>query len=315
MPFPFNNLHLMWREEISPTFFRPLAERFHLIQYDSRGHGLSTRGLPESHRVDDYLLDLEAVTNKLGLNRFILYGGPVFANVAIRYAHKHPERVLGLILSDDGFGDAWGGPGGMVRFEEQARTNWEGFLGWLAGGMTADPERVRYYGQSITQADFLANLRAARGSSVESILPQLKVPTLVSGGRTATSDFMVENAKRLAALVPDARLALFEGWPWHVYSRDGSTPPQIAAIDEFVRDLPAVETPGAGVPESTALTLSLREVEVLRLIATGKSNAQIAGELVISQNTVIRHVSNIFAKIGAANRAQAAVYAKDHRIA
>jgi hypothetical protein len=58
--------------------------------------------------------------------------------------------------------------------------------------MTADPERVHYYGPSITQADFLANLRAARGSSVESILPELKVPTLVSGGRTATSDFMVE---------------------------------------------------------------------------------------------------------------------------
>jgi DNA-binding CsgD family transcriptional regulator/pimeloyl-ACP methyl ester carboxylesterase len=315
MPFPFNNLHLMWREEISPTFFRPLAERFHLIQYDSRGHGLSTRGLREGHRFDDYLLDLEAVTNKLGLNRFILYGGPVFANVAIRFAHKHPERVLGLILSDDGFGDAWGGPGGMGRFEEEARTNWQGFLGWLAGGMTADPERVHYYGQSITQADFLANLRAARGSSVESILPELKVPTLVSGCRTATSDFMVENAKRLAALVPDARLALFEGWPWHVYSRDGSTPPQIAAIDEFVRDLPGAAAPPPGNSDRTGHpALSARELDVLRLLAAGKSNAQIADELVISQNTVIRHVSNIFAKINVANRAQAAVYAKEQRL-
>jgi DNA-binding NarL/FixJ family response regulator len=60
--------------------------------------------------------------------------------------------------------------------------------------------------------------------------------------------------------------------------------------------------------------LSSREVEVLRLLALGKSNAQIAAELVISQNTVIRHVSNIFAKIGAENRAQAAVYARDHGI-
>jgi DNA-binding CsgD family transcriptional regulator len=61
--------------------------------------------------------------------------------------------------------------------------------------------------------------------------------------------------------------------------------------------------------------LSTREVEVLRLLAAGRSNAQIAEDLVISQNTVIRHVSNIFAKIGAANRAQAAVYAKDHGLA
>ncbi len=51
--------------------------------------------------------------------------------------------------------------------------------------------------------------------------------------------------------------------------------------------------------------LSEREAEVLRLIASGKSNQQIADELVISVNTVIRHVSNIFAKTGAANRTEA----------
>jgi DNA-binding NarL/FixJ family response regulator len=58
-----------------------------------------------------------------------------------------------------------------------------------------------------------------------------------------------------------------------------------------------------------------RELEVLRLIAAGKSNQQIADELVISLNTVRRHVSNIFDKTGVANRAQAAMYARDHGIA
>jgi DNA-binding NarL/FixJ family response regulator len=57
--------------------------------------------------------------------------------------------------------------------------------------------------------------------------------------------------------------------------------------------------------------LSGREVEVLRLIAAGRSNPQIAEELVISLNTVQRHVSNILAKTGAANRTEAAVYARD----
>jgi DNA-binding NarL/FixJ family response regulator len=50
-------------------------------------------------------------------------------------------------------------------------------------------------------------------------------------------------------------------------------------------------------------------MEVLRLIAAGKSNPQIAGELVISLNTVQRHVSNILAKANLANRAEAASYA------
>jgi len=55
--------------------------------------------------------------------------------------------------------------------------------------------------------------------------------------------------------------------------------------------------------------LTSREVEVLRLIAAGRSNRAIAEALFISPNTVLRHVSNIFTKIGVANRAEAAVYA------
>jgi len=50
---------------------------------------------------------------------------------------------------------------------------------------------------------------------------------------------------------------------------------------------------------------------VLRLVAAGKSNPQIAGELVISLNTVQRHVSNILGKTGLANRTEAAIYARD----
>jgi len=61
--------------------------------------------------------------------------------------------------------------------------------------------------------------------------------------------------------------------------------------------------------------LSERELDVLRLIAAGKSNQRIADELVISLNTVIRHVSNIFAKTGVANRVEAATYATRHGLA
>jgi ATP/maltotriose-dependent transcriptional regulator MalT len=55
--------------------------------------------------------------------------------------------------------------------------------------------------------------------------------------------------------------------------------------------------------------LSEREVEVLRLIAAGKSNAEIAAQLVLSVHTVIRHANHIFAKLGVANRTEAAAYA------
>jgi ATP/maltotriose-dependent transcriptional regulator MalT len=60
--------------------------------------------------------------------------------------------------------------------------------------------------------------------------------------------------------------------------------------------------------------LSQREVEVLRLLAAGKSNPEIAAMLVLSRNTVYRHVSNVFDKIGVANRVEAAAYAHRHRL-
>ena len=58
--------------------------------------------------------------------------------------------------------------------------------------------------------------------------------------------------------------------------------------------------------------LTEREVEVLRLIAAGKTNREVGDELFIAMNTVARHVSNIFAKTGSANRAEAASYATRH---
>jgi DNA-binding NarL/FixJ family response regulator len=48
---------------------------------------------------------------------------------------------------------------------------------------------------------------------------------------------------------------------------------------------------------------------VLRLIASGKSNRQIAAELVISEHTVARHVQNIYAKLGLSSRAAATAFA------
>jgi response regulator RpfG family c-di-GMP phosphodiesterase/DNA-binding CsgD family transcriptional regulator len=58
--------------------------------------------------------------------------------------------------------------------------------------------------------------------------------------------------------------------------------------------------------------LTDREVEVLRLIARGRSNREVAGLLFISAKTVGRHVENVYAKIGVSSRAAAALYAMEH---
>jgi len=88
------------------------------------------------------------------------------------------------------------------------------------------------------------------------------------------------------------------------------------AIESFLASVLPSEVQASNGAASAALpyALSPREVEVLRLIAVGKSNHQIADALVISAHTVGRHLSNIFAKIGVANRTEAAGYARDHRL-
>jgi HD-GYP domain-containing protein (c-di-GMP phosphodiesterase class II) len=70
----------------------------------------------------------------------------------------------------------------------------------------------------------------------------------------------------------------------------------------------------AASPPRWPAELTDREVEVLRLIARGRSNREVAGTLFISPKTVGRHVENLYAKIGVSSRAAAAVFAMEHRL-
>lgn len=71
-------------------------------------------------------------------------------------------------------------------------------------------------------------------------------------------------------------------------------------------------TPGSGTPPSYPAGLTRREAEVLRLVAAGKSNQEIAASIFRSPNTVANHVRSILAKLSAANRTEAATFAVRH---
>jgi ATP/maltotriose-dependent transcriptional regulator MalT len=84
---------------------------------------------------------------------------------------------------------------------------------------------------------------------------------------------------------------------------------RLAAVPDLARlDLLGDRT----APDSHGL--SARELEVLRLVAAGKTNREIATELVVSEHTVARHLQNIFAKLGVTSRTSATAFAFQHEL-
>jgi len=83
--------------------------------------------------------------------------------------------------------------------------------------------------------------------------------------------------------------------------------PSVAA--RLMREVAAAE------PRAHRTDLTARELEVLRLIAAGRSNKEIARDLSVAEKTVKTHVSNVLSKLGVADRTQAALYAVQHGLA
>jgi DNA-binding NarL/FixJ family response regulator len=110
-----------------------------------------------------------------------------------------------------------------------------------------------------------------------------------------------------------------------VFSELGAAP----ALSALEQSLPEHSAPGAPdartVPAPTSQNdagqvagagpLTPRETEVIRLLANGLSNRDIAADLFISEKTVARHLSNIFTKLGLTSRSAATAYAYRHGLA
>lgn len=79
-------------------------------------------------------------------------------------------------------------------------------------------------------------------------------------------------------------------------------------------DLTRAENLSRSQTDTATHGLTARELQVLRLLATGKTNHAIAADLVLAAKTVDRHVTNIFAKLGVPSRAAATAYAYEHRL-
>ena len=267
-PFPWRHLQLEWREPDVRRWYERLARGRRLVVYDPRGVGLSRRAI-SSVSLDELVLDLEAVVDRLGLQRFALGAQLSAGPLAVAYAVRHPERLSHLVLSafTPRFADAFK----MTTFQAVLalrEVDWDLYteniahvaLGWAEGA--AAHRFAAFLRECVTPEVDRAYLDAMLALDVTPLLPQVATPTLVLDRRAG---WMAENAPHeLAARLQDARLVLVEG----------STSPFVGpmeamaqAIDEFLGDVTApvapirVFAPGAlrtilftDVEGSTALT-------------------------------------------------------------
>jgi DNA-binding CsgD family transcriptional regulator/pimeloyl-ACP methyl ester carboxylesterase len=315
VPPGFHHLHLVLQEASIRPWIEGLSQRSTLVRYDGRGQGLSTRGLGASHTMSDTDRDLDAVLQKLNLPPVILHGIGSSAHSAARYAARNPDRVRAVVLTHCSVTSE---PWSPALMQTLANADWEVFIETMTRAdrsleeARASRDRLR---QMVNREDFALMHRAYSESRIAEDLARLEVPTLVLHLRGIDRPSLQQSAD-VAARIPNATLAEIDAspapWFW------GSFDSAIGVIERFLADAgqlqkPEDASPGAG--SHADARLSERELEVLRLLAAGRSNQQIADELVISVNTVTRHVSNIFDKTGVANRAQATAYAKDHGIA
>ena len=332
MPWlPWSHVQLEWQSDEVRPWLDGIGAGRTLIRYDGRGTGLADR-TEVNFSLDAQVKDLECIVETLGLKRFLLQGGYHAGPAALQYAARHPDKLAGLVL--------WGTYARSADYYASERVNairdllndWElytetgahAFVGWTEA--TAAHEIASLLRESSSPELTHQFFGEMRNVDCTSLLPQITTPTLVLHPRRFPL-LEPELARRIAAGIDGARLVFVESESLAPTRADLTAVRQ--AIEEFTAQIDedsdaasdAVARPAAterSIPAATAATgvaspkageaarnLTKRELEILLLVAQGKSNRDVADELVLSPRTVERHIENIFDKINVHNRSQA----------
>ena len=308
-----SNIAEDWKRDNFRRFIESLGAARRVIRYDRLGCGLSERGRPPETMSMDYEADLlAALVDELELDRVSLFGSSCGGPTAIAYATRHPERVERVVLYGSYANGADLGSNDMRRATvELVRTHWG-----LGSRMLADvfvpsadmddrDSFAAFQRQSADAATAAALMELIWDTDVSELATRLDTPALVVH-RRGDRAIRLRAGERLATLVPSADLVELEG---------DAHPPWYGDVDELARAIApflgtsAPAAPAAPAAAGAAEDLTPRERDVLRLVAEGKSDADIARELVLSPHTVHRHVANILRKLGLHSRAAAAAQA------
>ena len=302
-----------------------LASHRYFVRFDQRGCGLSDWIVPEMS-FESWVSDLECVVDSLQFDQFDqfdLLGMSQGGAVAIEYAARHPQRVRRLVLYG-AFARGW-----AKRGEKEEH---EAALALIKRGWGGDNPAYRQLFTSqfmpdatLEQMHWFNELQRLSSSpenamqfqievgniDVTERLSQVDAPTLVFHSRY-DARIPFDEGRQIAASIPNAKFVALDSRNHILLESDPAWAAFRHELGGFLDDEGATRTlpaaPQASDMEDQA-PLTPREVEVLRLVAEGKTDRQIAAQLYISIRTVGNHVKSILAKTGSANRTAAAMYA------
>lgn len=165
---------------------------------------------------------------------------------------------------------------------------------------------------------------AVRTPLIQAMAARASGQVLLMGGRPGAALDRFEAARRcwvlLKAPYETARVRLLTGQALRDLGDEETAAIEIDAADRVLAAVGAARPPGAHsqAPPTAAPAavggLTVRELEVIRLVASGRTNREIAEQLVISDKTVARHMHNVLTKLGLSNRSAATAFAYHHHL-
>jgi pimeloyl-ACP methyl ester carboxylesterase/DNA-binding CsgD family transcriptional regulator len=304
-----SHLQYDWESPVWRHFLEDIGRFATIIRYDERGHGLSDRDVHE-HSLEQRVADLEAVVEAAGVERFALMGMAQGGPMVIEYAARHPERVSRLLFYNS-YAAALPDPTPEDRamadtFSQMIRVGWarpeSEFRRVFTSMMIPDAteEQMSWLDElqrvSVSPEVAVSSRSQRLDADARHLLAKLDVPTLVLHSRgDRMNDF--SEGRYLASEIPGARLVPLE-------SRNHIVLADEPAWRVFVHELQQFLAPDASAPaeEADLSMLSERELDVLRHVADGRENDEIAAALHISPRTVERHLQNVYTKLGLSGR-------------
>jgi pimeloyl-ACP methyl ester carboxylesterase len=294
-----------WRHPDGRALFEAIGAGRRLITYDARGTGSSGR-IADYTSLDCWVRDVAAVTDHLGLASVTLFPlQGISSAIALRFAAQRPETIASLVL----FGAMIVKPRVEGIHIETFSRMWK----WNARAMatlyfpSGPLEWQQWYARHLGDAQYEKSVAQVANQEwdLTSSLGSIMAPALILQ-RKRTKSANPRLATDAARAMPNALLVLIDGDQDHaIYDHGQYIDTLLAFLDEH--GPPAAHHNAPPVAAATALTE--RETEVLSLLAGGRTGREIAESLGISLSTAQRHIANIYAKIGARGRVDAAAYA------